>query len=945
MSLFFILFRKLIEGRWLTLCLFLGSVLAIALISSIPMYTEGILQKMLIKDLENSQTTSGTYPGYYSIRSNFFYNSADKGIDAYPEYHRKVTEELFPAIGLPCLAYSHRLTVNFLTALPVKRREEKPLARLMNIESIEGVEDHLDILYGNLFSREITEGYYEAIVTEQALAEHDLMLNEIYYMSDTRGLLEKPFKVKIVGVFSIKDRHDPYWHQGLWSYNNSFLIDYSLFYKQFIAAKSPLFSGAEWYYALDYHKISTTNLDHIVETLKNQIKLFKEYRIPYKIAALPVLEAYYERGRTLRTTLMFLQIPVLLLLAFYIYMASKFVIDCERNEIAALKSRGASSVHVFFLYLLESLILSGISLIIGPPLGLFLSAVIGSSNGFMEFVSRTTLSLSLSRKAYLYSIAGAAFFIITMLIPALRSARTTIVLHKQAKARTEKKAFWKRYFIDIILMAVAGYGFYSYRSQQKILFLTGLGGNDLPLDPLLFIISALSILGLGLFALRAFPYLIKFIFMSGRKRWSPILYASFIHVERSTGQKSFFMMFLILTLSIGVLSSNTARTINQNKEDRIYYLNGSDIVLREQWQSADPMEMSSAGIPGSPLADKGSSRAGMILYREPSFEPYKTLNGIEKATKVFSRQSVNVQSLQHQIKADIMGIIPHEFAGTAWFRSDLLPFHWYKYLNLLAESPMAVLCSSSFQTKHNIHKGDTIYISWSGQKRMEAVVYAFIDYWPTYNPEPGREDFIVANLQYIQAKMAIEPYEVWLKLSPEITSKEFYSSLKEKELRIERLRNTKQEIIKQMNDPMLLGTNGALTLGFIVTILICAIGFLIYSILSFRARILQFGIFRAIGLSKISLTLMIIFEQLFIVGFAIITGIVIGELVSFLFIPMLQLVGDIARRVPPFRVISLWKDYARLYAAVACSLISGFVILGILISKIKMASVIKLGEE
>ena len=88
-----------------------------------------------------------------------------------------------------------------------------------------------------------------------------------------------------------------------------------------------------------------------------------------------------------------------------------------------------------------------------------------------------------------------------MLVPAYLSSRTTIVIYKQRKARSRIFAF-KKLFIDIALLGIAGYGLYAYKMRQQALMIAGVSGTDLAIDPLLFIISTLFILGAGLVFLR-----------------------------------------------------------------------------------------------------------------------------------------------------------------------------------------------------------------------------------------------------------------------------------------------------------------------------------------------------------------------------------------------------------------------------------------------------------
>ena len=78
--------------------------------------------------------------------------------------------------------------------------------------------------------------------------------------------------------------------------------------------------------------------------------------------------------------------------------------------------------------------------------------------------------------------------------------------------------------------------------------------------------------------------------------------------------------------------------------------------------------------------------------------------------------------------------------------------------------------------------------------------------------------------------------------------------------------------------------NGALTLVFIIIMVMCIIGFLIYWILSIKSRTLQFGILRAMGMKFREIIMMIVYEQLLVSGVAIFAAIFIGGVTSDLFV-------------------------------------------------------------
>ena len=66
-----LLLRKMLNTRWMVLCLLIGCVMATAMMSTIPIYMNASLQRMLTKDMEAFQLETDTYPGIYSVSKNF----------------------------------------------------------------------------------------------------------------------------------------------------------------------------------------------------------------------------------------------------------------------------------------------------------------------------------------------------------------------------------------------------------------------------------------------------------------------------------------------------------------------------------------------------------------------------------------------------------------------------------------------------------------------------------------------------------------------------------------------------------------------------------------------------------------------------------------------------------------------------------------------------------
>lgn len=296
-----------------------------------------------------------------------------------------------------------------------------------------------------------------------------------------------------------------------------------------------------------------------------------------------------------------------------------------------------------------------------------------------------------------------------------------------------------------------------------------------------------------------------------------------------------------------------------------------------------------------------------------------------------------------------MTVIPGEFAQVCWFRNDLLPTHINNYLNALAEYPSGIIVSSDFQD-WGVELGDEISVKWGKNDYIDATVIAFVDYWPALNPYEQNDNgeyksFAVMNYDYALLQTAVEPYEVWVDLEDDATVEEFYNSIENSDIELTTLTVASQNIISEKNDPMLQGMNGALTLGFITIMIMCIIGFLIYWILSIKSRTLQFGILRAMGMSYREIIAVIIYEQLLVSGVAIVAAVVVGGVASDLFVPLFQSLYSAIERVPPFAVTPLRSDYIKLYIVVGAMLLIGFIVLGRIISKIKISQALKLGED
>ena len=533
------------------------------LLAAIPIYTDAVLQRLLVQELESRQRERGRHPGRTSAMINLFRAApAEQRSERFRELDAAIGGQAIPSLGLPVLAHTTQLTLSFLI-----QDNERDGARLfLSVEALDGMLEEVEVVHGRAYAAR-DDGVLEAIISEYALRDHPVLLgDELQVSSVTPG--GPAFTVRIVGVYRPAADSRLFWPYGLRQYDDSLLVDYGEFRGQFLDRPVSHVAQVRWHYALDYHALRVGALGEVLQRHHEFLRMAGPSRVEVQFPLQQVIGIYLARAGQLRLTLTLLLVPVALLLSFFTYLVARLLVESERDAIATLRSRGARAEQVVGIYVGQAAALGVVALAAGPPVGLFISAVIGAADGFLVFVDRTSLPVALSLRAWLFAAAGVALFMLTTVAAAV-AARGSIVERKAARARDEARApFWHRYYLDAALLAVAAYGYLRFAGDGEALSLTGMQGSEAPLDPLLFGLSVAFILGCGLALLRLLPPAVRGLAALGGGRWPAPLYAALIQVGRAPASGQLVALFLLLAVALGIFNSQTARTINASLVDR-----------------------------------------------------------------------------------------------------------------------------------------------------------------------------------------------------------------------------------------------------------------------------------------------------------------------------------------------------------------------------------------
>ncbi len=935
--------QKLWHKKWMVVCLLIGNVLLMAIAASNPMYLNAALEKTLNSKYQEFIQEENEYPDNVNFEASML---AGRGMEeefyAMETYARNAAE----AIGVKEKYFIRTITTNKLRGKYAMARGNKSTTKTIRLAAKTDMDQHWNILAGEGYTDTFTrEGYIPVVISQRAMSKLDMVVGDVITFEKITNEKGEPVSIQVVGVYEAKDETDAYWVKSPNDYYMELFLSPALFDSLFISKDNQRFNiECSWDLIYDYLKLKPNRVNHVVSHMENYQKEVSKGRFSKMNdpKCLPMLREYQVESKKVSTTLLILQIPVLSLLLAFIFMISRQMLDLEQNEIALLKSRGSSRKQILLIYLVQSTILAVASCIVGIPLGYFLTQVLGSTNGFLEFIQRKALHVVIGPGVFFYVLGAMMVSVAFMVLPVIRESNVTIVNVKQKK-HDRTRSLWSKVYLDVILLAVSLYGLYSFTSREDALVQDMLEGKAI--DPFLFICSSLFIISAGLVALRLQPLLIRVIFLIGRKYWKPSFFASFLQIIRTGKKQAFMMVFLMFTVALGLFNSTVARTILSNSEKNTRYTVGADLVLKQPWES------NALAVKDNPDLE--------LTYTEPDFGVYESMEGVDKATKVYvdDKITTSYQSDTQGTESDttLMAIDTKNFGETVSnFQTELLPVHINDYLNTLGKRGDAVLVSMNYHTRYGMEIGDKLSFTNEEGKEMDGIIYGFIPYWPGYVQETTvvnekntlvttQHYLIVGNLATVQQNFGMRPYQVWIKGKG---SSQFIYDYAEKEgIEYTIFEDVASKLVETKNDALFQGTNGILTMSFIVILILCCTGFLIYWILSIRQRELLFGVFRAMGMSKKEIIQMLVNEQIFSTGLSLLIGTGIGLMASVWFVPLVQIFYSSTGQAVPLEVVNQGMDFVRLFSVIGIVIVVCMIILAKLISRINISQALKLGED
>lgn len=936
--MFSLMIQKLRNKKWIVMCVLAGNILLIAVAVSHSLYRASAFQRMMTEEFAQYQEDTGNWPASFQVEQNFLRQISQM---TFGDTDAAVWE-FVADMGIPVQESVIWFATKTVQGEAKDIRDGKK-SKTMQLAAASDWEEHIEITQGTMPGQQITEdGFVEVAVSETVMVYMDLLIGDEFTIDTIEDKNQNPLKIRVTGMYQFKEDSQLYQMTPVSKGFSQVFMQENIFRQLFTSgsvANQSLQTG--WYVFWDYTQMEAEKIADYLNTYRNAAETgILSDKVDASVFQNNITQ-YSARVKQIGVTLMILQIPVLLLVSAFLYMISGQMLGMEQNEISLMKSRGANKRQIVGLYLLQSVFLSGLSFVPGLLLGIGICSFMNGATAFLEFSGNFGMQTGLSAEVFLYGAAAALLSVAMTTIPVIRYSGVSIVHVKQNRSK-KKKSLWKKMYLDGICLAVSLYGYFSYRRNEQAIVQNVLKGENL--DPMLYISFSVFILGCGLLLCRLQPYLMKLFYRLFGKRLKPAAYASMLEAIRTSYKQEFIILFLILTVAIGISDTTLSRTVLANAEENIGYVLGTDVVMQEKWKNNYQ-----AVLMG--LTDK-------LEFYEPDYSKYGQITGVEEMTKVF-RKTMRFPKNQDIKNVDMIAVSTKGFAEVTQMQEGMLPYHYYDYLNVLASDYQGFLVSENFMTNFGYKLGDKIElvdaIEGYSQFPVTGYIRGFFNYWPGYNPviyqanEDGITEcqdnyMIVGNYASVMDQTLFQPYQIWMKVNDE--GEGVNQWMKDNpDVIFERADIVTELMQEKKEDTLVQGTNGILSMSFLIILLLCCVGYLIYWIMSIRSRELLFGVLRAMGMQKKEIMWMLAIEQICSGFFAIVAGGGIGVLASRLFVPMIQSTYAATDQVLPLKLITQASDVIQLYLVILAVLGICLMILGKLISRMNISNALKLGED
>lgn len=960
-------YKRLFSQFGLMACLALGIAIAVALASAIPAFSYAVQLHILDKSIE-AKGDEPRLPPFAFLSAYFGANPMTW--EEYQSDDKFVKAQVPGLMGLPItrtVQYVHSPRMRLFPPNGDNQYGSQKQIGSQQLGFITGVLDHISLVGDAPKVRD--DGIIDVLVYTELANQAGLQIGERYiiYLPEFKGQPEVILNIRISGIWVEKNAQEDYWFYRPGSFGGTLLVDPAAYEKDIAPAIVHDVAFSLWYYIADGRTINPESGTAMLERMKEFDRaLDKQHKgLTVRLSPEGALRQFTRAANELTLLLVIFSVPLVAVALYFIVMVAGMVVRQQEAEIAVLRSRGASTGSIALLYVIAGVSLGVVALALGLLGGLGLAALMTRLKSFLQFSNDAALLVQPAPQYWRFGIGAAVLSVILSLLPALAAANRNILVFRTSQSRGGRP-FWQRIFLDVFLLAAAGFIYYQMRVSGGTLLPANIrtvissnanGVGDPFGDPVRFLAPVLLLTATALTLVRFFPIIMRVLaWLAGRLPVNTSILLALRSLARAPGNYTGPLLLLIFTIGLAVFSASIAQTLDRHLIDNTYFQVGADVRLIETGYSnksttnqfGQAVAPSGGGLLGSDSSGDGSGSAGEepTYYTFVPVEGHLEIPGVRAVTRV-GRYDAEPRVQPAPVSAQFIGVDRDTFGSVSYFRNDFASSNLGDLLNKLALDRSAVLISSDFAASTRLRVDEPLVTSvktQAGNTVITLTVAGTFSMFPNDNTKKAKTEFMIGNLDYLFEEMGTPvPYDVLMRTESNIVMDDLIDQAGSLGYFVLSGKSARTIIQDVQALPQRQGVFGVLSAGFIAASLLTLLGFVLAALISFRQRAIQLGMLRTIGLSAEQTGTYIVLEQSMLIVLGALAGSGLGVLVSRLFIPFMQVGGTVVGNALPFDIRIAWSDIVYIYAALGLGLLFALGFMLWSLRRMKAFEAVKLG--
>ena len=440
----------------------------------------------------------------------------------------------------------------------------------------------------------------------------------------TSALISLQLPVKVVGIFDALNQDDPFWDAALSDLARPreprkslalprvfalFVHSDALFgplsqllpgYRADIRFVDPIslsaFNSADIPADLDRFAILQTDIASVGGTVSSSIEgALRGFQETRDFSVVPIL---------------LIVVPIVGVAVFFIFVMAHLLVSGETDEIALLRSRGASLPQVLGLYALQLLPIVILAAAVAPLIVAAAVGALGFVGSFRDITNDAWIATSLTPQAWALALAGAALAMGVVLVPVAEAARGQPGTGRHVATRPAGRNIFQRYYLDIAFVAVAGFLVWSVGARDAVFTRDTVGA--LSTEPLVLVAPALVGLITILLVLRLLPSVLSALaWIAGGRIPLPIA-TTLCQAARNPGPIIRLTVLTMLAAALGTFAASYDATVDRSFDDRARFEAGVDLRTGMDPRPPGLAQAQIEALPGAGAATLAVRRSGSI---------------------------------------------------------------------------------------------------------------------------------------------------------------------------------------------------------------------------------------------------------------------------------------------------------------------------------------------